>query len=146
MTESPLLVTAAVLQREDGRVLLARRAPGKAEAGLWEFPGGKVEPGEEPEDSLRRELREELGLEVSVGPLLAACDGHTGSGRALRLLAYRVGLVAPAPPWAEQGVAVEGGLSDHDALVWSPVEGLSEHPMPAVDEGVVRALRGGSPG
>lgn len=134
-----LVVTAAVLQREDGRVLLARRAPGRAEAGLWEFPGGKVEPDETPEDSLRRELREELGLEVGVGELLATCEGRTGSGRPLRLLAYRVACQGPLP-------ALHGGLPDHDAVVWAAPEALRDYPMPPVDEGVVRAILEGSEG
>lgn len=64
--DRPLLVVAGLLRDEAGRVLLARRPPGKARAGLWEFPGGKVRPGESPEEALRRELREELALEVQV--------------------------------------------------------------------------------
>jgi len=59
-------VTAALIAR-DGRLLVARRAAGRSQGGLWEFPGGKLEPGEAPEDCLRRELREELGIESTVG-------------------------------------------------------------------------------
>ena len=68
MTETPLptvLVVAVALIDVDGRVLIAKRPQGKSLAGLWEFPGGKVEPGERPEAALIRELREELGIEVS---------------------------------------------------------------------------------
>lgn len=139
--EPELLVTAAVLRHTDGRVMLARRAPGRAEAGLWEFPGGKVEPGEAPEASLRRELHEELGLDVRVGRLLAACPGRTGSGRALRLLAYEVVLELPAPEWAARALPVEGGFPDHDGVAWAPPGGLGAFPMPAVDDCVVRALQ-----
>jgi 8-oxo-dGTP diphosphatase len=70
MTDTPanlptVLVVAVALIDVDGRVLIARRPEGKQLAGLWEFPGGKVEPGERPEAALIRELREELGIEVS---------------------------------------------------------------------------------
>ena len=67
--ESPLAVTAAVLWRED-RILIARRTRPEWLAGAWEFPGGKIEDGESPQDCLARELREELGLEVEVGALI----------------------------------------------------------------------------
>ena len=63
MSSNLLLVVACALVDPDGRVLLARRPEGKQHAGLWEFPGGKVEPGESPEQALVRELREELGIE-----------------------------------------------------------------------------------
>ena len=59
-------MVAGLIRDEAGRVLLTRRPPGKVRAGLWEFPGGKVHPGELPEEALRRELREELGLETRV--------------------------------------------------------------------------------
>ena len=65
----PILVTAGVVIR-DGRVLVARRKTGSHLAGLWEFPGGKLEPGESPEECLARELREELGVSVRVGRVL----------------------------------------------------------------------------
>ena len=64
-----LLVAACALIDADGRVLLAQRPPGKTLAGLWEFPGGKVEPGETPEETLIRELREEIGIETKVACL-----------------------------------------------------------------------------
>ncbi len=64
-----VLVAAAALIDADGRVLLAERPAGKPMAGMWEFPGGKVEPGETPEAALIRELREELGIDVAVSCL-----------------------------------------------------------------------------
>jgi 8-oxo-dGTP diphosphatase len=64
VTDRAIPVAAAVITRADGRVLLAQRPPGKAFAGYWEFPGGKLEPGENPRDALTRELEEELGLKV----------------------------------------------------------------------------------
>ena len=64
MNSELMLVVACALLDPDGRVLLTRRPPGKPDAGLWEFPGGKVEPGETPEGALRREMQEELGVEL----------------------------------------------------------------------------------
>jgi mutator protein MutT len=90
-----LLVTAAVVRR-DGQVLIARRLPSGPRGGLWEFPGGKVEPGESPEEALRRELREELGVAVEVGPLLMRVD-HDYPDRAIRLVAYDCTLAAGDP-------------------------------------------------
>ena len=76
-----LLVAACALVDTDGRVLVAQRPPGKPLAGLWEFPGGKVEPGETPEQSLIRELREELGIETQsscLAPLTFASHSYEG--------------------------------------------------------------------
>src|SRR3546814_12260475 len=76
-----ILVVAAALIDPDGRVLVQQRAPGKSLAGLWEFPGGKVEPGEDSQQALARELDEELGnamTRTSVG------EGKSGAGRVIR--------------------------------------------------------------
>lgn len=81
----PLIVTAGVLRSGDS-VLIARRSSGPL-AGLWEFPGGKLEPAESPEACLARELREELGLEVEVGDIFAVVY-HPYPGRPVLLLAY----------------------------------------------------------
>lgn len=102
---SPLPVTAAVLLRE-GRVLLARRPPGDRLAGYWEFPGGKIESGESPEDCLARELREEFGIEARVGDFLAR-SLHRYPEREVELLAYRV-----------EHLSGEFELRDHDAVRW----------------------------
>ena len=88
-TISPLLVVAAALIDADGRVLLQQRPPGKAMAGLWEFPGGKVEPGETPEAALIRELEEELGIRTHASCLALATFASEALGdRHLLLLLY----------------------------------------------------------
>jgi 8-oxo-dGTP diphosphatase len=86
---SPLLVVAVALVDADGRVLLQQRPPGKAMAGLWEFPGGKVEPGETPEAALVRELEEELGIGTQESCLAPATFASAPLGdRHLLLLLY----------------------------------------------------------
>ncbi|KFG92047.1 NTP pyrophosphohydrolase [Sphingobium herbicidovorans NBRC 16415] len=85
----PLLVVAAALVDADGRVLLQQRPPGKAMAGLWEFPGGKVEIGETPETALIRELEEELGIRTHASCLAPASFASEALGeRHLLLLLY----------------------------------------------------------
>ncbi|MDN4614650.1 (deoxy)nucleoside triphosphate pyrophosphohydrolase [Leifsonia sp. F6_8S_P_1B] len=98
----PVHVVAAVIERE-GRLLACRRAPGKDAAGRWEFPGGKVEPGERPEEALVREIREELGVPIHVGALL----DRTTTGR-VDLACYAATLAEGAPT----------ASTDHDALQW----------------------------
>jgi len=84
-----MTVVAAALVDAKGRVLLQQREPGRAMAGLWEFPGGKVEPGELPEAALARELREELGVSVARAALQPACFASAPLGeRHLVLLLY----------------------------------------------------------
>ena len=90
MKKNPTLtVVAAALIDRSGRILLQRRAPGRAMAGLWEFPGGKVEPDELPEAALVRELREELGIEVAPPALRPTCFASAPNGdRHMLLLLY----------------------------------------------------------
>ena len=89
-------VVAAVIER-DSRYLITRRLEGTHLAGLWEFPGGKLLPGEQPEDALRRELKEELGVEVAVGELIQTVD-WTYPEKTVRLLFFRCALAGePAP-------------------------------------------------
>ena len=98
-------VTAAFIL-DGGRVLVARRKKGDRFGGLWEFPGGKVEPGEIPEASLRRELREELGIGVEVGECLCARDFRAGEVR-MELLVFRARIVSG-----------EVACLDHDEVRW----------------------------
>jgi len=89
-------VVAAVIER-DGRYLITRRVEGTHLAGLWEFPGGKILPGEKPADALSRELKEELGVEATVGELIQTVD-WTYPEKSVRLLFFRCALTgAPAP-------------------------------------------------
>lgn len=87
-----MTVVAAALVDAEGRVLLQQRLPGRAMAGLWEFPGGKVDPGERPEAALIRELEEELGIETETACLAPACfasaDSPEKAGRHMLLLLY----------------------------------------------------------
>lgn len=118
-----LLVVAAALVRDDGRLLVQQRPIGKQHGGLWEFPGGKVEPGESPEAALVRELGEELGIVVAqaaLTPLTFASE--PGDGRNLVLLLYRV------TDWAGEPRAIEAA-----ALRWGWPAELRNLPMPPAD-------------
>ena len=123
-----LHVVAGVITDSEGRILLARRAEGRELAGLWEFPGGKVEPGETPEAALARELEEELGLDVDVGAPLIDVPQQTPTRR-LRLDVRRIAT------WRGTPTGYEG-----QALAWVPPEQLASHDMPAPDRPVVAAL------
>lgn len=140
---SPLHVVAAVLRDVQGRVLLAQRPEGKLDAGLWEFPGGKVEPGESAFDALRRELREELGVSVEAAePLIrvpvasdampAATPGPTSPPSPLRLR---------LDTWQVTAFDGQPEAHEHAALAWVPLADLHRYPMPAADRPVVAALR-----
>ncbi len=124
-----LHVVAAAITDPRGRILLARRTDGRDLAGLWEFPGGKREPGESPEDALVRELQEELGIAVKVGPPLIDVPQQYPDKR-LRLDVRRV------VSWQGTPRGIEG-----QALAWVAPEKLSRYPMPPADRPVVAALR-----
>jgi 8-oxo-dGTP diphosphatase len=126
-----VLVAAAALVDSDGRVLIAQRPQGKQLAGLWEFPGGKVEPGETPEAALIRELREELGIEVTqacLAPFVFASHAYEDFHLLMPLFLIR--------RWTGTFVAHE-----HAALRWVKPARLGEYPMPPADEPLVAWLR-----
>ena len=126
-----VLVVAVALIDVDGRVLIAKRPEGKQLAGLWEFPGGKVEKGERPEAALIRELREELGIEVAescLAPFVFASHAYESFHLLMPLYLCR--------RWS--GVVV---ANEHAALAWVKPNKLSDYPMPPADEPLVAWLR-----
>jgi 8-oxo-dGTP diphosphatase len=122
-------VVGAVLQR-DGLILAARRGAGMTQPGVWEFPGGKVEPGETAAEALRREIAEELGCTVHVGAHVVTCEHENGSNTVI-LDTYRCTLVAGEPR------AVE-----HDEIRWMAPEQLAGLPWSPADLPTVRRLLG----
>jgi 8-oxo-dGTP diphosphatase len=123
-------VVAAALIDGEGRILLQRRAAGRAMAGLWEFPGGKVEPGEQPEAALVRELAEELGIRVDEaallpGPFASADNG----GRRMLLLLYL------CHSWHGRPKAL-----DAEALCWASFDEMRTLAMPPADIPLVAML------
>lgn len=120
-------VVAAVIRDPRGRILLARRTEGRDLAGLWEFPGGKVEPGETPEAALVRELQEELGVTATVGAAVACVTLEAGERRLTLDVRHVRHLGTPR--------GLEG-----QALAWVPLQKLRDYAMPPADMPVVEAL------
>ena len=126
-----VLVSAVALIDADGRVLLAQRPAGKSMAGLWEFPGGKVEPGESPETALIRELREELGIDTwasCLAPLTFASHAYADFHLLMPLFACR--------RWEGIATPQEGQM-----LKWVRAEALRDYPMPPADIPLIPILR-----
>lgn len=126
-----LLVAAVALVDADRRVLIAQRPEGKQLAGLWEFPGGKVEQGERPEETLIRELREELAINVKepcLAPLTFASYRYPDFHLLMPLFVCR--------RWEGTPQAVE-----HQALKWVEPTRLRDYPMPPADEPLIPMLR-----
>ena len=126
-----VLVSAVALIDRDGRVLLAQRPAGKSMAGLWEFPGGKVECGETPEGALIRELQEELGIDTwasCLAPLTFASHCYEGFHLLMPLFACR--------KWEGIPRGCEGQV-----LAWSHAKDLSSYSMPAADIPLIPILR-----
>jgi len=118
-----LLVAACALVDADGRVLITERPPGKKLAGMWEFPGGKIEPGETPEETVVRELREELAIETKVAclaPLTFASHAYDDFHLLMPLYICR--------RWEGEVTAREG-----QKLAWSRATKLSDYAMPPAD-------------
>ncbi len=125
-----LLVTACALVDADRRVLICQRPGGKMLAGLWEFPGGKVEEGETPEECLVRELREELGIETQeacLAPLSFASHSYESFHLLMPLWVCR--------KWQGTPRAIE-----HTALKWVRPQLLRDYPMPPADAPLIAPL------
>lgn len=126
-----LLVVACALVDPDGRVLIAQRPEGKAMAGLWEFPGGKVDRGENPENALIRELREELGIDVTsacLAPLTFASHAYEGFHLLMPLYVCR--------RWNGKVTPME-----RQAVAWVRPAKLRDYAMPPADEPLIAQLR-----
>ena len=120
-------VTAGILE-DNGLVLIARRKPGKHMGGKWEFPGGKIEAGESPEQSLARELQEELDVRARIGELLC-CASWDGDGISLELLVYRV-----------EGFDGTPTLHEHEEFRWVAPGDLRSYDLADSDRRVVETL------
>ncbi|MBB6730689.1 (deoxy)nucleoside triphosphate pyrophosphohydrolase [Cohnella zeiphila] len=121
-------VAAAIIENDQGKILIARRGPGKPQARLWEFPGGKLEAGESAADCLRRELAEEMAIEIEPTEWFGVNEHDYGTFR-IRLIAYRA--------------AFAGGevrLSDHDEYRWAAKRELDQYEWAPADVPFVRKL------
>jgi 8-oxo-dGTP diphosphatase len=125
-----VLVVAAALIDADGRVLICQRPAGKQLAGMWEFPGGKVEAGETPEECIIRELKEEQGIDVKaacLAPFVFASHSYDSFHLLLPLFLLR--------RW--DGVVT---ANEHEALAWVKPQQLADYPMPPADAPLVTWL------
>ncbi len=132
MSQPPLLlVVACALVDADGRVLLTQRPPGKTLAGLWEFPGGKVEPDERPEEALIRELDEELGI-VTQAPCLAPLTFASHAYESFHLL---------MPLFVCRRFSGIATGREGQAIKWVRPNALRDYPMPPADEPLIPVLQ-----
>ncbi len=125
---SPQIVTAGLLEK-DGLVLIGKRKRGKHFAGNWEFPGGTLKEGETPEQCLKRELNEELDIEVEVGGLFCTSTASYTPEWTIKLLTYRVTLVSGTFK-----------LRDHEEIRWVKPADLVNYDFPEADKTVIKKL------
>lgn len=123
-------VVAAIIER-DGKVFAARRNADRSAGSLWEFPGGKVERGETPEEALRRELREELSVDAAIGSFVD-CSEVTLAGGVLEMSCYAATFTGPDPERS----------TDHDAMIWIEVERLHSLAWAPADVPIIGRLGG----
>lgn len=123
-------VTAALIRREN-RILIAQRKAGGHQELLWEFPGGKVQFGERPEEALRREIQEELGLEITVNQLFSV-ESHVYGERHILLLVY----------WCTPAAGQEPSVIDVGAFTWVTPAAMAEYAFAPADVPIVGKLQG----
>lgn len=133
VTHPPLDVVAGVIRREDGQLLITQRRAGDTLGGYWEFPGGKVEPGEDFVTALRRELREEIGVECQIGPEIHRFV-HPYPDRDVRLYFF-----------AAQIITGEPQALDVADLRWVKVSELFDYQFPEADRFLLEQLRKSAP-
>ncbi|SFS82264.1 8-oxo-dGTP diphosphatase [Paenibacillus sp. 453mf] len=121
-------VAAAIIEETDGRMLIARRREGKSQAGLWEFPGGKIEVGESPELCLIRELQEEMNIKIEPYAFFAVNE-HTYDTVTIRLIAYKARIL---------GGTIQ--LSDHEEYKWVQAAELTQYQFAPADIPFVEQL------
>lgn len=122
-------VVAAILENQKGQVLIARRKKGKNLAGYWEFPGGKIEKGETPEQCMIRELNEEMNIQIETGDYVGE-NIHRYNEGAVRLLAYK-GKIS--------GGAIQ--LTDHDEYAWVELQELKKVKLAPADVPFIQLLQ-----
>jgi len=125
---TPILTVTAAIIEKDSRILAVRKRPGLHLGGYWEFPGGKLESNETPEECLQRELFEELGIQCEIGVFLAESI-HDYGNRVIRLLGFHV-----------RHTSGEFHLTDHDAIRWLTVDELFTLQWAPADIPLVEAL------
>lgn len=124
-----MIQVAAAVIMEDDRVLVARRSPHKHMGGYWEFPGGKIEDGETPQQALSRELLEELGIKLRVGEYFLTNEHDYGD--------KKISLIAYFCSWSEWDLK----LADHDAVCWCSAAELLELDLAPADIPIATALK-----
>ena len=122
-------VVAAILQKED-KILIARKKEGKPLAGYFEFPGGKIEKGETPEESLARELMEEMNIKIDVKEYVGESIYDYGNGKVISLLGY-----------ISEIIDGEIKLSDHDRYEWVTLEEINNYKIAPADIQLIDKLR-----
>jgi 8-oxo-dGTP diphosphatase len=122
------IVTAAVIEK-NGRVLIAKKRQGSKFAGKWEFPGGKVEKGETPEQCLKRELGEELAVTAEIGGIFCTSEHTYMPQQTIRLLAYRTTLISDG-----------FDLNDHEEIRWVEPANLGRYVFLEADKPIVEKL------
>lgn len=129
MSEEYCIRVAAAVIEEEGRILIAKRKRGDLQGGKWEFPGGKIEDGETPEECLRRELQEELGIETRIGELIGKSRHAFTCQTTIELLAYRAFCLSGTPQ-----------PLDHEEIRWVDLKDLHAYEFPPADRPILETL------